>query len=105
MNDDLTDLESVTRRLQEILAGHMIAIGASGWPGSDGLTVSDLADYYAESVAVGRFPDWVQLLSAHPELSATLYNWLSAKDRWPFAFPLGAPPAGQGESQDRDAAE
>ena len=105
MNDDLSDLESATRRLQEILAGDMIAIGASGWPGSDGLTVSDLADYYAESVAVGRFPDWVQLLSAHPELSATLYNWLSAKDRWPFAFPPAAHTAGQDESQDRDAAE
>ena len=81
-----TEINSTTKRLQEILLGYLQAGGCiATWPGGDGLTIEDVLDAYPEAVAGGQVPDWRELLRRHPELEAELHVWMAGKDRWKFA--------------------
>ncbi len=82
MPDKRTESNEVAGRLREVLLDYLqVAACVTAWPGTDGLTLEVVLDFYPEAVATGDVPDWQELLRRHPDLATVLQEWMAAKDR------------------------
>ena len=72
--------------LCQLLPDYLEASKAVGWPGTDGLTVSDILNGYPQASAAGKVPDGQELCRRHMELIAEiqalflLKGWLRSCD-------------------------
>lgn len=62
-------------RLQEVLLGYLR--DCPSWPGTDGITVTEILSSYALLAERGRVPDRAGLLRRHPELTAEVEKYFA----------------------------
>jgi hypothetical protein len=75
---------SAVGTVEEILLGHLL--GEADWPGSDGLTVQEVLQNYAQAAAAHQVPGLSDLLLRHPDRAEELAAWfagLTAHDPGP----------------------
>ena len=61
---------SMTKRVVELLASHLLSAGRGGWPGTDGLTITEVvAAFYRTEAHAGRVPSSADLVGSHPEMA------------------------------------
>jgi hypothetical protein len=61
-----------TQSLQEVLLAYLTAAHLPTWPGTDGLTLRDIALSYPQTTDAGQVPSRKELLRKHPDLNEAL---------------------------------
>lgn len=76
---EATDRRAFNDDLRDLLLSYLQAGVVFGWPGADGLTTADVLECYPAAMARGEVPDWQTLRRRHPDLTAVLEGFLTAK--------------------------
>lgn len=70
--------EALTRRLQDVLIGHLLAARLPRWPGADGLLLDVVLQTYPHAAASGLVPGPDELVRRHADLAGAVREFFGA---------------------------